>query len=1640
MTGPISINARFGRRHRAANLTGSTAIALALAAVLAAERAQAQTVDACGAVQSDGSITCSIDGNRYRGGVTYATPVDGNGVAQDLTVNIDGDVVVAPRQTRRIRAAIDLAGIADASVTLNATEGATVRTRGSRQAGVRVITESGDITITAPAIVTRGERSDGIVARTGAGGNIAINANSVRTRGDESRGIFARAANGGDVSITAGSVRTAGIFSTGIEARSPLGRVTIDVADVHTLGDYSDALQASGQSAHVTIAGTVETDGFDSYGAWLRGSSGDATLLLDGNIRAHGGNSVGADVEGGTGAALTGGGNIRVDGDFSFGARVVSNGGDAVIDLSSVVATGAYASGASASSANGNASVRLGEARAGGDYMSAASAYSGYGDASVEITGSARADGLYGAAVLVVGNRAGATVQDALATGEGGTAVLAIGNTTQITVNGTAASRGGATVDEPGAALLAYGLADTGGAGGDVFVTNNGRVVARGGNNAGLLATADRGITIDGAGSFETVGRNSVGIDVTAGGDIAIDIGDVHTTGRNSTGIRAEAGGNIELRADRIETGGERASGVLLVTRGDDTTIDATLGNVLTTGDRSHGVSLVGGQSLGVTLSATDILTTGDLASGVHIVRSTGGSGDYDIGVGSVRTYGDVSDGITLVTDDVGKAVIRADRIEVNGADSGGIHAEANYLDLDLTVGSALATGERSAGIYALGGNVTLETTGTIESTGAQGFGVAVRSWETAHLTLGGNVTATGDFATAVGVEGLAYDSVTTVEITGDIVSSGYFGYGFSAGGGGDLVATLGNVTNNGPLGAWALIATLTGDVDVTVHDVTMEGFAINSSYVRSYDGDASLTVTGLYRTSIAGGIGMEALGMARVAVNDMETGSGGEGVNAIALTGGDAQLTIDGTINDYTRAIGFGVSPAIIVAGVGSHTSGLADVMNRGTINTFADMREGIGIYGIEAVSLTGTGSVHTRGSNATAVTMNAAAGAIQLQQGQIATEGDFSTGADLTGFGDVVLDLGRVETQGIFARGVSIYTTGDISGEIDAIETAGVRSDAIVASAEGDIALRIGTISAQGTRADGASLIASGTATLEVAQGGGIAAARDAVALVTDGGATLINRGTLSADTGSVIRASGGAATIWNGGSVDGSISLTTAGDLVSNAGTMRLTAAQFREGDDRLVNEGALVLAGDLDFGAGNDLFTNRGTLTLAGSTVMGSGLHSLAVGPVSRTITGAEAVANSGALDLRSGVAGDTLAISGSFAGSDGSAVVLDVRFGEAPVADRLTVAGAATGSTGIVINPLDLPTSFQSGIALVTVGAGTRADAFHLASSGTGFFAPGLVFDAASGDFALVTAPSASAYRLLKVAEGARSAWFDSTDTIAAHVATDEGKGFWLLAGGNVSKRDQFRHFSAFGFAQDVNLGYQQDFFSTQLGYGVESGPFTFGITAGYGNSTLGFDGSADRATYDALNGGAWAVLDAGRFRASALVKYDHYDIRLSLPTMDAQTTTAGNAWGGHVEAGVRLGSVGFTVEPRISLSWQRIAIDPLALPAVARFDDWYGGRAAAGARVSHVRPMGRATLRLYAEADYVTTLGDGATLGFATGTTALDSGDERLPDHGIGKLGFEINDGPIAGFLEATGRLGEGYRGGGARVGLRITL
>jgi len=224
---------------------------------------------------------------------------------------------------------------------------------------------------------------------------------------------------------------------------------------------------------------------------------------------------------------------------------------------------------------------------------------------------------------------------------------------------------------------------------------------------------------------------------------------------------------------------------------------------------------------------------------------------------------------------------------------------------------------------------------------------------------------------------------------------------------------------------------------------------------------------------------------------------------------------------------------------------------------------------------------------------------------------------------------------------------------------------------------------------------------------------AASDAVgiALNTSTSTTLVNSGAITAAstaaTSIAVRTGDSTDTIRNTGTLSGA--LVTGG------------------GDDDFTNgaHGTWNAVGSSDFGSGNDAIANAGTIHLRNAAItLGSGDGTGNQFANSGWITGSgdnridmgalnpNPFTNTGMLDLRNGVAGDTLVLAGDFAGN--GEVSLDVGTLHR-TSDMLHIAGNVTaGSVTIVnVNLVDVPATASSTVPVVDVSGDSTAGSFVL---------------------------------------------------------------------------------------------------------------------------------------------------------------------------------------------------------------------------------------------------------------------------------------------------------------------------------------
>lgn len=1122
---------------------------------------------------------------------------------------------------------------------------------------------------------------------------------------------------------------------------------------------------------------------------------------------------------------------------------------------------------------------------------------------------------------------------------------------------------------------------------------------------------------------INTIGE--AGAVVNSGAALTARLTAISTEGDGATGALLRAVDGVVFTVDDlISTTGDLADGVNV--EGSDVTV--SLDTVRTGGEDSDGVELVS-LSGPVNLDAGLIETVGGLSSAT-IVDSAGGS---NINVGVLRTQGDEALGAEISADAAACVLLglngcnntlTADQITTEGFGSIGALVSA-VGDTDIDVGVLRTGGDEAAGldlsadptacvVVGVGACDTSFTVGELTTAGARSPGALVRAVGNIDGNIGVLRTEGDD---AIGLD-LASDPTACA-----ILGAGACGTSFS----------IGELTTSGA-GATGVLARVVGPTTANIDLLETLG-------------DDAIGVDILADPTACAILGA---GACDVGLNAGEVSTTGDGAAAVLLRAPSnilANLGLISTSGDNATGLGILTDPTACLAlgpGACSVTAQVDDV------ETGGDNSPGVDVDSPGPI-VVDVGNVDTDGDNSPGIDVDGGEGPIAVEADDVQTDGDDSPGVSVVGTGPIDVDVGTVETGGADSDGINVVgDDGPVTIDVGSVVTTGPDSDGIdVTTTTGDQTITAGPITVTGPGSDGivatsgcaqiaitaqgAITSTSGTGILAESACGvavttlpGAAVSGGAAGIdVTSGtGASIVLGDAVSSGTGPAINADGAAATV----------TVQPTGRIV---GYVDLT-----DSNDTLTNNGTFDATGTSSFGGGTDTLVNTGLIRV----------RPAATAPGTVTFAGLESTVNSGLIDLRNGQIGDVLTLSGNFTGTGNSQVGLDVA-ADAGTADRLVVAGAATGSTALLINPLGTGV-LVNGALLVDAGAGTTAGAFFLPG---GVATRGLVdyriaFDTPANDFRLFGTPSNSAYQQVKLAEGVREIFYRGNDAVDGHMRSlrdaeggsgDEnprtGSALWGQMYGQWSRYEGEVSAVNFGQASTARLDYVQDAFGGQLGYDF-GGATAFGITAGYGDHTLRFEATADRFHYKAANVGAYARLNAGAFFINALARYEHYWIDVVSRSAGARGDMDGDSYGAMAQAGVRFGDAGFFVEPAVSIEYVRTDLGDLALPGGSfAFDNSEGLRGKAGARVGATLSDGPSRIQLYAAGNVVHDFSDNDQVAFSSGGLALDLVAPRIGTYGEGRVGLSAAVGTrVNGFIEANGRLGDGYRGAGGRAGLSI--
>ncbi|QRG07357.1 autotransporter outer membrane beta-barrel domain-containing protein [Xanthobacter dioxanivorans] len=570
-----------------------------------------------------------------------------------------------------------------------------------------------------------------------------------------------------------------------------------------------------------------------------------------------------------------------------------------------------------------------------------------------------------------------------------------------------------------GNGIASGGNGGNGGNGGKVGVEIRSEVSTSGANANGVVAQSigggralqafqpgDGTIVIgggDGGESFAMwLGTGGNGGTGGTGGDVTVtNEGTVRTGGKEATGVLAQSigggggGGGSALvlgAAFSVSRGGASGGG------GDGGTVEVinnlgyqgVAGGVFTTGDNAAGIlaqSVGGGGGSG---GAAVAATASAVVSSATALGGTGGGGGNGgtvkvSGNAAVSTAGERSHGIEAMS------------IGGGGGDGGASYALAYSQAVhksvpNIAVGVALGG---SGGKGGNGGTVTVNTSGTVTTTGADAFGIL-------GLSVGGGggdggisdarTKASGsalvDISTTVSLGGTGGDGgkggEVKIDSSGDVSTKGDQAIGiaaYSIGGGGGA---------GGSAYAAGAVSGATGNVGVNVA-VGGKGGGGNTG------GTAKVKNAGTIETEGYGAHGIHALSVGGGG------GNGGAGTVAASSSGIGIgkDKPKDGNPGGNKVQIKAVVDVGVGGAGGGGSNGGLVEVVNTATVTT-----RGVEARGILAQSIGGGGGVGgagtTQGANTVQVNVSVGAKGGGASDGGDVTVKNLSSTAAITTYGD--------------------------------------------------------------------------------------------------------------------------------------------------------------------------------------------------------------------------------------------------------------------------------------------------------------------------------------------------------------------------------------------------------------------------------------------------------------------------------------------------------------------------------------------------------------------------------------------------------------------------------------------------------------
>lgn len=412
-------------------------------------------------------------------------------------------------------------------------------------------------------------------------------------------------------------------------------------------------------------------------------------------------------------------------------------------------------------------------------------------------------------------------------------------------------------------------------------------------------------------------------------------------------------------------------------------------------------------------------------------------------------------------------------------------------------------------------------------------------------------------------------------------------------------------------------------------------------------------------------------------------------GAAGVSMTSSLGSVTIT-NLGQINQAAGPGVS-AIGANGVTINGAG-------GSITTASN--KGPGIFGLSAVgnvTITDTGNVSSGTGNINSSTVSALLSGLSLPSvlsgGVVASA--VAANVRIGGSDGIT---GTITTTGNFGILAAAADEVKVNTKLGSVVTAASGSAITALAGVGNMSINnSGSLTGSGSNVTTAAVWGSAvTGNLSVTNSGSITTTRSIPAAgyaVTLVGLDLVTSGAISLTNNL-------------GGSITGRLSLGS-GDPSYSAASIILT------------NAGTWTTSGASQFGAiGIVTLSNSGTISTSGSTTFSMSSSSSAAVTFNNQGTGV--------VTMRNLVSTDHLTLRGTYVGSQGSVLALDVRMASAaPTGDTLTITGAgSSGTTIVALKNLDATKGFFTTPLKLIEGSGTASFAAAADADTLATLAPG----------------------------------------------------------------------------------------------------------------------------------------------------------------------------------------------------------------------------------------------------------------------------------------------------------------------------